>query len=83
MSSTRPIQSQRRGRSAERLNANVAVGYCRRSTDRQEQSIPDQKRAIERYCRDQGLTLLRWYVDDAISGTATGKRSRIPRVYGD
>ena len=29
----------------------AAVGYLRRSTDRQEQSIPDQKKAAERYAQ--------------------------------
>jgi len=51
-----------------------AVGYCRRSTDRQEQSIGDQKRAIERFCAEHELRLLRWYVDDAISGTRATNR---------
>ena len=31
--------------------ARAAIGYVRRSTDRQEQSIPDQKKAIEKYNR--------------------------------
>ncbi|MCH8151387.1 MAG: recombinase family protein, partial [Planctomycetes bacterium] len=54
-----------------RTRATRAVGYVRRSTDRQEQSIPDQKRAIEKYSAEHGLRLLRYYVDDAISGTTT------------
>ncbi len=53
-----------------------AVGYVRRSTDRQEQSIPDQKKAIEGYVTEHGLRLTRHYVDDAISGTsAVGRRA--------
>src|SRR5947207_2050884 len=55
--------------------AALAVGYLRRSTDRQEQSIPDQRKAVEAYCEQHGLTLLRCYTDDAISGTSTvGRR---------
>jgi len=45
-----------------------AVGYVRRSTDKQEQSIEDQKKAIERYVAENGLHLVRFYIDDAISG---------------
>jgi len=53
-----------------------AIGYVRRSTDRQEQSIPDQKKAIVQYTDDHELRLLRFYVDNAISGTSTiGRRS--------
>ncbi len=61
----------------------VAVGYARRSTDRQEQSIPDQKRAIERYVEEHGITLLRIYVDDAISGTSTVGRRAFQSLIAD
>lgn len=60
-----------------------AVGYVRRSTDRQEQSIPDQQRAIERYCAQHGLRLLRYYTDDAISGTSTSGRHGFQSLIGD
>ncbi|MCK4850599.1 MAG: recombinase family protein, partial [Phycisphaerae bacterium] len=53
-----------------------AVGYVRRSTDRQEQSIPDQEKAIEKYSVEHGLRLGKFYIDDAISGTSTiGRRA--------
>jgi DNA invertase Pin-like site-specific DNA recombinase len=55
----------------------------RRSTDRQEQSIPDQQRAIERYCGERGLRVLRWYVDDAISGTSTVGRKAFQSLIAD
>lgn len=51
-----------------------AVGYCRRSTDRQEQSIADQQRAIEAHCAERSVELLRWHIDDAISGTRATNR---------
>ena len=60
-----------------------AVGYVRRSTDRQEQSIPDQKRAIEKYVAEHGLRLLRFYVDDAISGTSTVGRRAFQAMMAD
>ncbi len=63
--------------------ATAAVGYVRRSTDRQEQSIPDQKKAIEEYARDRDLSLLRFYVDDAISGTTSVQRRAFQEVVSE
>ena len=55
---------------------NRAVGYVRRSTDRQEQSIEDQKKALETYAIENNLSLAKFYIDDAISGTSTlGRRA--------
>lgn len=65
-----------RSRAVSSQRALRAVGYLRRSTDRQEQSIPDQQRAVEQYAKQHDLKLLRCYIDDAISGTSTiGRRS--------
>jgi hypothetical protein len=50
-----------------------AVAYVRRSTDRQEQSIADQRAAIEAYAVERGFELLRYYVDDAISGSTAAQ----------
>ena len=60
-----------------------AVGYVRRSTDRQEQSIPDQKKAIEAYTVEHGLRLGKFYVDDAISGTSTSGRRAFQQMIQD
>ncbi|MHC4067670.1 MAG: recombinase family protein, partial [Planctomycetota bacterium] len=60
-----------------------AVGYVRRSTDRQEQSIPDQKKAIEGYAAEHGLRLGQFYIDDAISGTSTIGRRAFQRMMAD
>jgi DNA invertase Pin-like site-specific DNA recombinase len=57
--------------------------YLRRSTDRQEQSIPDQQKAIERYAQQHGLGLLRFYTDDAISGTSTVGRRAFQALMAD
>jgi len=60
---------------------NRAVGYVRRSTDRQEQSIPDQKKALAEYATEHGLRLAKFYVDDAISGTSTlGRRAFLQMI---
>jgi DNA invertase Pin-like site-specific DNA recombinase len=63
--------------------ATVVVGYLRRSTDRQEQSIPDQQRAVEAYCTEKGLSLLRCYVDDAVSGTSASGRKAFQELLRD
>jgi DNA invertase Pin-like site-specific DNA recombinase len=51
-----------------------AVAYLRRSTDRQEQSLDDQRQAIETYAKQEGFDIVQWFVDDAISGTSTQAR---------
>ena len=51
-----------------------AVGYIRRSTDKQEQSLEDQQRSIEKYAENSGYKLVRFYKDDAISGVFTNSR---------
>ena len=63
--------------------AHVAVGYCRRSTDRQEQSIPDQRKAIEQYAAENHLRVLRYYTDDAISGTSVAGRKAFQQLIAD
>src|SRR5713101_1259437 len=60
-----------------------AVGYLLRSTNRQEQSIGDQKAAIERHALDQGYGILRFYTDDAISGTSTDARKAFQKLLQD
>ena len=51
-----------------------AVLYLRRSTDMQEQSIPDQRTALEVYAKDHHSIIVREFVDDAVSGTSTEGR---------
>jgi hypothetical protein len=64
------------------LRAQVAVGYLRRSTNRQEQSIPDPRKAIERYAAEHGLELTRFFIDDAISGTSAVRRPAFQEMVG-
>jgi site-specific DNA recombinase len=66
-----------------RTDMKAAVGYARRSTDRQEQSIGDQKRAVETWAEAEGLQLLDWYVDDAISGAAADGREAFLKMVED
>lgn len=51
-----------------------AVGYVRRSTDRQAKSIEDQRAEIMKYSEAHGYRIVRWFSDDAISGDLTEKR---------
>jgi len=60
-----------------------AVGYLRRSTDRQEQSIGDQRKAIDRYAQEHGYEVLHYYIDDAISGTSTEGRKAFQELIED
>ena len=59
---------------AQQDELRVAAGYLRRSTDRQEQSLDDQRQAIEIYAEREGFSVVKWFVDDAISGTSTEAR---------
>ena len=52
-----------------------AVAYVRRSTDRQDQSIADQRTVIDAYAEARGFELARYYVDDAISGSTAEERA--------
>lgn len=46
----------------------IAVGYVRYSSDLQrEESIEAQERAIEEYCTREGIILLGYYEDRAVS----------------
>ncbi len=57
-----------------------AVGYLRRSTDKQEQSLEDQKREIISFAQREGFELTEWYADDAISGAFSENRSQFQEL---
>jgi DNA invertase Pin-like site-specific DNA recombinase len=57
-----------------------AVGYARRSTDMQERSVPDQKAYVEKWAKENGYRVKRWYVDDAISGTSARGRDAFEQM---
>ena len=81
MASASAVGARKKGTASGRKQ--VAVGYLRRSTDRQEQSIPDQQKAIETYAEEHGFRMLRFYTDDAISGTSTAGRRAFQSLIAD
>jgi DNA invertase Pin-like site-specific DNA recombinase len=64
----------------EQTRLKAAAGYVRRSTDRQEQSLEDQRRAIEIYAEHHGFEIVECFTDDAISGTSTEARKGFLRM---
>src|SRR5262245_56186830 len=58
-----------------------AVAYLRRSTNRQERSLEDQRREIEAYAQQRGYRVLRWYSDSGISGDATERRAEFLKMH--
>jgi DNA invertase Pin-like site-specific DNA recombinase len=65
------------------MPATPAVAYLRCSSDKQETSIPDQRRAVADYAAKNGFAVVREYVDDGISGDATERRVAFQKMIGD
>ena len=51
------------------MNMINAIGYVRRSTDRQEESLAQQREQLQAYAASHGMQLVAVYEDDAISGS--------------
>lgn len=60
-----------------------AVAYLRRSTDKQDQSIGDQRLEVSRYAEENNYRVVDEYVDDAISGTSAEERPAFQRMIAD
>ncbi|MEE9271213.1 MAG: recombinase family protein [Candidatus Krumholzibacteria bacterium] len=60
-----------------------AAAYLRCSTDRQDQSIPDQLAELERYAAEQAYEIVEKYVDDGVSGTSTRGRKAFLQMIED
>ncbi len=57
--------------------------YLRRSTDKQDKSIEDQRTFLEGYASERGWVIVRTYCDDAISGDDIEKRVDFKRMLDD
>ncbi len=65
------------------MHDNIAVAYARFSSDQQrEESIEAQLHAIKEYAIQKGITILRAYKDEALSGT-TDKRPSFQQMIKD
>ena len=60
-----------------------AVAYLRRSTDRQEQSLDDQRATIRQFADEAGLIIIAEYIDDAVSGSTSENRDGFQRMIAD
>ena len=52
----------------------MAVGYLRCSTDRQDDSIEQQKKEISRWSKAKGFIVIQWITDEGKSGVSFDKR---------
>ena len=60
-----------------------AVAYYRMSSDKQTESIPSQREAVERYAAENGYTIVREYADSGISGWKSEERAEFQQVIAD
>ncbi len=58
----------------------IAVGYVRCSTDMQDDSTEQQKKAIEVWAKGNGYTVIEWFEDEGKSGTSFDKRPAFMRM---
>lgn len=60
-----------------------AAAYYRMSTDRQETSIRDQQKAVEKYARENGYEIVAEYRDEGISGWESTNRKGFSSLIDD
>jgi DNA invertase Pin-like site-specific DNA recombinase len=60
-----------------------AVAYYRMSTDKQDQSIDQQRIMVEAWAKAHGYVIVREYIDEGISGDKTEKRTAFLRMRED
>ncbi len=57
-----------------------AVGYVRCSTDQQEDSPEQQKKAIEAFAQKYNYSIEHWYIDFGKSGTTFEQRPEFQKL---
>jgi len=60
-----------------------AVGYIRMSSDKQEASPEQQRQEIISLAKRDDYKIIRWYIDEGVSGDATEKRFDFQRMIHD
>ena len=60
-----------------------AVGYIRMSSDKQEASPAQQRNEVTALAKRDGYRVIRWYIDEGVSGDATEKRFEFQRMIRD
>jgi site-specific DNA recombinase len=60
-----------------------AVAYYRMSSDKQTESIPSQREAVERYAAENGYDIIREYSDSGIAGWKSEERAGFQQVIAD
>ncbi len=50
-----------------------ACTYCRTSTDKQQNGLQSQKRALEEYCKARDITVIKSFEDSGVSGTKSSR----------
>ncbi len=58
----------------------IAVGYVRCSTDMQDDSTQQQKKAIDTWAKGNSYTVIEWFEDEGKSGTSFDKRPAFMRM---
>ena len=66
-----------------KARAKVAVAYLRVSTDKQPLSIADQTRSIRAWADARGITIVRWYKDESLSGATATNRAEFQQMITD
>ena len=59
------------------------ASYLRMSSDKQESSIPDQRRAVQKYADEHGYVIVKEYLDEGISGDNTQKRLAFQKMIAE
>ena len=58
----------------------IAVGYLRCSTDLQDDSVEQQRKAIQQWAAENDFQVIDWYEDEGKSGTSFEKRPAFNRM---
>jgi DNA invertase Pin-like site-specific DNA recombinase len=59
------------------------VAYYRMSTAKQDTSVDQQRREVERYANERGFDIIREYIDSGVSGDKTDKRIQFQKMLKD